>query len=120
MKSYLVHVAFLIGCILGCSGCPQPLPPAPPGPPPVYPDAAVVIADADVSDAPTVLSDCEIACANLYSAGCPEATKHGQVVCVDTCEKIQRTRFINLDVKCLTKAETAYGVQQCGVKCPNR
>lgn len=120
MKNYFAHVALLIGFAVGCSGCPQPFPPVPPGPPPSSPDAAVAITDADVSDAPAALSDCEVACENLYNAGCPEATKHGKTVCVDTCEKVQTTRFINLDVKCLMKAETAYAVQQCGVKCPNR
>ncbi len=93
------------------------MPPIPPGPSPVIPDAAIVTEDADASDAPPVLSDCEIACANLHKVGCPEATKHGQIVCTDTCEKIQRTRFIDLDVACLVRAETVLAVKLCGVRC---
>jgi len=112
-----MRVIMVIFLFLGCSGCP-PFPPPQPIPTPTDAAPAPTTVDSASADQPIVLSDCQIACANLYQAGCAEATRHGQDVCVRTCDHIQQTRFIDLDVKCLVKAETVYAIKLCGVKCP--
>lgn len=119
MRSIVMSIALVFGCAIGCTGCP-PFPPPDPMPGPTTLDAGgvVPVVDAAMVDTPIVMSDCQTACANMYELGCAEALKHGKDVCVNTCEHIQRTRFTNLDVKCLMKAETVYAIKQCGIACP--
>jgi|WetSurSiteA1Bulk_404760.scaffolds.fasta_scaffold61230_2 hypothetical protein len=74
--------------------------------------------DATANDAPLMMSDCQTICINLYNADCAEATRFGQPFCVDTCEHILKSKFLDLDVKCLLKAETTFAVKMCGIRCP--
>lgn len=112
-------LALVIG-MAGCIGCP----PINTLPGQTEDNAGVNLSpptiDTAVEDAPMVVTDCQAICANLYNADCAEATRYGQGYCVDTCDRILKTRFVDVDVKCLLKAETTYAVKLCGMRCPHR
>ena len=101
MRQFFSFVCMAVLAVLCCVGCP-PMPPTPPGPSP----------DSDAG-----LPSCQVACQNLMTIGCPEATRYGIARCVSTCEHVQATHFVDLDVACLVKAETAFAVKMCAVRC---
>jgi hypothetical protein len=58
---------------------------------------------------------CNIACAQMALAGCPEGLDPS---CAKTCQHVVDTTLTTLPLDCLARARTKDDVHACGVKCP--
>lgn len=95
----IVLVSVLVAAFTACPPSPSP------------PDGGGV----DAAPPPPVDGGCNIACAQMAIAGCPEGQDPS---CSKTCQHVVDTKLTVFPIDCLSRAHTKDDVHACGVKCP--
>lgn len=95
---------------LACACGPKPGPVPPPGGAGGQPSAAGGATGDGGSAGSGALSDCQRACSNLASLGCPE----DQSTCVSQCELLTKDDRFGLSLSCRINAKTKTDAQKCG------